>query len=128
MFGSLGLDGFKIFVVNNQETVINELLYNFKRCEAQSNKKLTLCSMKFCVNTRQKVSQKTKSQLTETAQNLFHLLEQFAKLKQSRCMNILILENRVQNLLTSDCGYFNCTFIKTYLIQTNRVKLCNIKN
>ena len=112
MFVSLGLDDFKIFVMNNQETVINELLYNFKRCEAQSNKKLTLCSMKFCVNTWQKMSQKTKSQLTETAQNLFHLLEQFAKLKRSRCMNILILENRVQNLLTSDSGPFHLYFYK----------------
>ena len=62
--------------------------------------------MKFCVKTWRKVSQKTKSQLTETAQNPFHLLEQLAKLKQSQCMNILILENRVQNLLTSDCGSF----------------------
>ena len=58
------------------------------------------------------MSQKTKSQLTETAQNLFHLLEQFAKLKQSQCMNILILENRVQNLLTSDCGPFQLYFYK----------------
>ena len=41
LFDSLGLDGFKIFVVNNQETVINELLYNFKWCQAQSDKKLT---------------------------------------------------------------------------------------
>ena len=112
LFDSLGLDGFKIFVVNNQETVINELLYNFKRCESQSNNKLTLCSMKFCVKTWRKMSQKTKSQLTETAQNLFHLLEQFAKLKQSQCMNILILENRVQNLLTSDCGPFQLYFYK----------------
>ena len=87
LFDSLGLDGFKIFVVNNQETVINELFYNFKRCESQSNNKLTLCSMKFCVKTWQKMSQKTKSRLTETAQNLFHLLEQFAKLKQSQCKN-----------------------------------------
>ena len=41
LFDSLELDGFKIFVVNNQETVINELLYNFKRYESQSNNKLT---------------------------------------------------------------------------------------
>ena len=52
------------------------------------------------------MSQETKCHLTETAQNLFHLLEQFAKLKQSQCMNILILKNRVQSLLTSDCGPF----------------------
>ena len=74
LFDSLGLDGFKMFVVNNQETAINELLYNFKRCESQSNNKLILCSMKFCVKKWRKMSQKTKSQLTETAQNLFHLL------------------------------------------------------
>ena len=112
LFDSLGLDGFKIFVVNNQEIVINELLYNFKRCKSQSNNKLTLCSMKFCGKTWHKMSQKTKSQLTETAQNLFHLLEQFTKLKQSQCMNSLILENRVQNLLTSDCGPFQLYFCK----------------
>ena len=51
--------------------------------------------MKFCVETWGKMQQKTKSQLQDTAQNIFHLLEQFAKLKKSRCMNILILENSV---------------------------------
>ena len=112
MFDSLGLDGSKIFVVNNQETAINELLYNFKQCESQSNNKLTLCLMKFCAKTWRKMSQKTERQLTETAQNLFHLLEQFAKLKQSQCMNILILENRVQNLLTSEFGPFQLYFYK----------------
>ena len=68
--------------------------------------------MKFWVNTWQKMSQKTKSQLTETAQNFFHFLKQFAKLKQSQCMNILILENTVQNLLASDCGPFQLYFYK----------------
>ena len=71
LFGSLGLDGFKVFVVNNQETIINDLLYNFEKCKSKSNSKLKLCSMKFCVNTWQKMPQKTRSQLTETAQNLF---------------------------------------------------------
>ena len=112
LFDLLGLDGFKIFVVNNQEKLINDLLYNFKRCESQSKVKLTLCSMKFCVEKWRQMPQKIKSQLTETAQNFFNLLEQFAKLKQTRCMNIIILENRVQNLLTSDCGHFQLYFYK----------------
>ena len=51
LFDSLGLDGFKVFVVDNQEKVINNLLYNFKRCKSTSTKnKLVLCSMKFCVD------------------------------------------------------------------------------
>ena len=90
LFDLLGLDGFKFFVVNNEETIINELLYDFKKCESKSNYKLLLCSMKFCVKTWHEMSQKTKSRLTETAQNLFHLMEQFPKLKRNQYMNILI--------------------------------------
>ena len=123
LFNSLGLDGFKLFVVNNQETVINELLYDFKRCESKSNRKLTLCSMKFCIKTWRKMSQKTKSQLTETAQNLFHLMEQFAKLKNSQCMNITILENRVQDLLTADCGPFQLYFYKNLFDPEEKSKI-----
>ena len=76
----------------------------------------------------QKMSQKTKSQLTETAQNLFHLMEQFAKLKKSQCMNILILENRVQSLLSSVEALSSYISIKTYLIQMKEVKFWIIKN
>ena len=45
--------------------------------------------LKFCVETWQKMSHKQKDQLTDTAQNYFHLLEQFAKLKGTCCMNII---------------------------------------
>ena len=82
LFDSFGLEGFKLFVVDNDKQIINDLLFNFKKCKSKSNQKLTLCNMKFCVETWQKMPQKTKNQLTETAQNLFHLLEQFAKLKK----------------------------------------------
>ena len=51
--------------------------------------------MKFCVDTWCKMSQKAKDQLTDTTQNFFHLLEQFTKLKKTKCMNISILENTI---------------------------------
>ena len=69
------------------------------------------------------MSQKTKSQLTETAQNLFHLMEQFAKLKNSQCMNIIILENRVQDLLTSDCSPFQLYFYKNLFDPEEKSKI-----
>ena len=77
------MDGFKLFIVDNDQDIINKLLYNFKKCEVKSTQKLKLCTMKFCVGTWQKMSQKRKDQLTDTAQNFFHLLEQFAKLKKN---------------------------------------------
>ena len=52
------------------------------------------------------MSQKTKGQLTDTAQNFFHILEQFAKLKKTHCNNILILKNQIQDLVSPNCGQF----------------------
>ena len=83
LFDSFGLERFKIFIVDNDQQIINALLYDFKECESKPAQKLKLRTMKFCVETWQKMFQKTKDQLTDTAQNFFHLLEQFAKLKKS---------------------------------------------
>ena len=81
LFDSFGLEGFKLFIVNNDEDIVDKLLYNFQKCKLEpGTQKLQLCAMKFCVWTWQKLDQKAKSQLTETAQNFFHLLEQFPKL------------------------------------------------
>ena len=97
LFDSFGIEGFKLFIADNDQDIVNELLYNFKKCESKSNKKLELCTMKLCVETWPKMSQKRKDQITDLAQNVFHLLEQFSKLKKTPCMNILILENQIQN-------------------------------
>ena len=62
------------------------------------------------------------SSTNNTAQDCFHLLEQFAKLKKTECMNILILQNNVEDLLGSNAVYFNYTFIKTCSIQMKKTK------
>ena len=125
LFDSFVLEGFKLFIVNNDRQIINQLLYNFKKCESKTNQKLQLCVMKFCVETWQKMSQKTKDQLTDTAQNFFHLLEQFAKLKKTHCMNLLILENTIQNLPTSTCGLFQLYFYKNLFDPDEKSKILN---
>ena len=74
LFDSFGLEGFKLFIVDNDRQIINQLLYNFKKCESKSTHKRTLCTMKFCVETWQKMSQKIKDQLTDTAQKFFSFI------------------------------------------------------
>ena len=73
------------------------------------------------------MQQKTKSQLKETAQNFFHLLKQFSKLKKNRCMNILILENAVQKLQTAICGSFQLYFYKNLFDPDEKSKIKNHK-
>ena len=50
-------------------------------------------------------------------------MEQFAKSKKSQCMNILVLENRVQNLLRSSCGSFQLYFYKNLFDPDERSKI-----
>ena len=123
LFDSFDIEGFKLFIVNNDQKTINELLYNFKKCDSKSSQKLKLCTMKFCAQTWQKMSQKTKDQLTDTGQNFFHLLEQFAKLKKTHCMNVLILENPIQDLISPNCGDFQLYFYENLFDPDERSKI-----
>ena len=51
LFDSFGIEGFKFFIVDNDQDTVNELLYNFKKCKSKSSQKLELCTMRFCVET-----------------------------------------------------------------------------
>ena len=33
LFDSFGIKGFKLFIVNNDQKIINELPYNFRKCK-----------------------------------------------------------------------------------------------
>ena len=68
-----------------------------------------------------------KEQLTKMAQNFFHLLQQFAKLKKSNDMNILILEQPVQDLASSNRGIFQLYFYKNLFNPNEKVKLLIMK-
>ena len=48
----------------------------------------------------------SKRTINKYCTNFSHLLEQFAKLKKTECMNILILENNVESITGSSCGEF----------------------
>ena len=69
------------------------------------------------------MSQKRKDQLTDTAQNFFHLLEQFAKLKKAHYMNILKLENQIQDLISLNCGQFQLYFYKNLFDPDEKSKI-----
>ena len=96
LFDSHGLEGFEYFIVDNDEKIIDKLLYNFENCKIDdANTKINLCTMTFDTNVWDKLPKNKKSQLNETATYFFHLLYQFAKLKQSKQMKIVIVETNL---------------------------------
>ena len=113
LLDSHGLEGFKCFIVDNDEKIIDELLYNFKNCKVDNaDTKIKLCTMTFDSAIWEKMSNQKKSQLNETATNFCHLLYQFAKLKKINKMNIVIVENNLQELSSITCGIFQLYFYK----------------
>ena len=113
LFDSHGLEGFKYFIVDNDEKIIDELLYNFKNCKVDNaDTKIKLCTMTFGSAIWEKMSNQKKSQLNETATNFFHLLYQFSKLKKINKMNIVIVENNLLELSSITCGIFQLYFYK----------------
>ena len=129
LFDSHGLDGFKYFIVDNDEKIIDELLYNFKNCKHDNaDAKIKLCTMTFDSTTWDRMSNHKKSQLNETATYFFHLFYQFAKLKKTNEMNIVIVENDLQELTSPTCGIFQLYFYKNLFNPSIRSTILEQKN
>ena len=62
LFDSLALEGFKFFVVDKDEAIIDELLYNFNKCRVSVvNQKLTLGTTKFSTDSWEKLPHTKKN-------------------------------------------------------------------
>ena len=113
LFDSHGITGFKYFIVDNDEKIIDALLYDYKKCKSNNPLfEIKLCSMTFDLNVWEKMPKQKKAQLNERATYFFHLLYQFGKLKKVNKMTIVIVENDLQKLTSSTCGIFQLYFYK----------------
>ena len=69
------------------------------------------------------VSKKKRPINRHCSKKFFHLLEQFEKLKKTHCMNILILENQIQDLISPNCGQFQLYFYKNLFDTAEKSKI-----
>ena len=74
LFNSLGLEGFKFFIVDNDENIIDELLYNFKKWKI-TNQKITLCTMKFSTNNWEKLVHTKKKTVNRYSSKRFSFIK-----------------------------------------------------
>ena len=129
LFDSHGITGFKYFIVDNDEKIIDELLHDYKKCKSNNPMfEIKLCSMTFELNIWEKMPKQKKAQLNETATYFFHLLYQFGKLKKVNKMTIVIVENDLQKLTSSTCGIFQLYFYKNLLDPALQSSIVSHKN
>ena len=91
LFDVFGIEDFKRFIVNNDQKIINELFYNFEKCDSKSSQKLKLCTMKFCIETWQKNVTEKKRPIKRHGSKLFLFIRTVCKTKENsllECSNI----------------------------------------
>ena len=70
--------GFKFFILSDDRAIIDKILYNVNGFNKKDNK-ISLVTVQFSVNAYEKLKESEINALTETAQDIFHTLAEFAK-------------------------------------------------
>ena len=103
LFDSFGFTGFKQFIVDNDENIIDKMLFNFKKIN-KKDIKTNLVSLTFFIESFKNNKGKYLDNLTNTAKDFFCLLSEFGKLKKKKKkIKIILLDDQLQELATGTC-------------------------
>ena len=108
LFDSFGFTGLKKFIIDNDEKVINKVLFNLKKF-GKNDRKITLISLTFSMGQYEKI--KDFNELQTTTQDLLHLMYEFGKLHDVKDeINVFSLDDQLQRIETDTCGIFQLYF------------------
>ena len=77
-FDSYGIEGMKHVIISDGRKTIGEIFKGIETID-QKDKKLTLCKLKFSMDAYERLKEKDIKKLSESAQDLFHLMHSFVK-------------------------------------------------
>ena len=109
-FDSFGLDGLKHFIVQDDKSIVQQILLGIEKMDRADNK-VILCKICFNLGACTTLSQDEVGSLSDTARNFFRFIQAFGiKLKLRHFVNISMVEDRLQDLDSSTCGIFQLYF------------------
>ena len=112
LFDSEGFLGFRIFILNSDNQVINKVLYNIKKFN-KSDTRIQCVELTFSVSEYRKLKSNEIQKLTNVAQDLFHLLSEYAYLKgHEHELKLICLDNEVQSAGSTTCENYQLYFLE----------------
>ena len=78
LFDLFEISGMKHFIVSDDKKIIGKVLKGLELADKKDNK-LTLVNLKFLINSYENLTNNEIKKLSETAQDLFHLIHSFGK-------------------------------------------------
>ena len=102
----LGTDGLKSFIIQDDQKVIEKILFGTKQL-TRTDKKITLVNIKFSLNACKNLSKNELDNLSDTAKEFFYFVQSFGdKLKLCDFVNLWVVEDQIQDLDTVNSGIF----------------------
>ena len=105
-FDSFGIEGLKHFIIQDDKKTVEKILLGIEKMD-RSDKKITLCKIKFNMGAYKQLSQEEIESLSEKARNFFYFINAFRiKQKLINFVNVWMVEDRIQDFDSVTCGIF----------------------
>ena len=75
-FDSFGIEGLRHYIIQDDKKTVEKILLGIEQMD-RSDKKITLCKIKFNMGAYKQLSQEEIESLSETARNLFYFINAF---------------------------------------------------
>ena len=109
-FYSFGADGLKSFIIQDDQEVIEKILFVAEQLTKTDNK-ITLVNVKFSLNALQNLTKNELDNLSDTVRGFFYFVQFFGvKHKLSDFVNLWVAEDRFQDVDSFNCGIFQTYF------------------
>ena len=103
---SKGFEGFKFFILSNNEALIDKLMYDVNKFNRKDNK-INLVTVQFLLPACKKLKERELKKLTTTAQDLCPVLAEFASYNNVKTqVKSTMVDDELQKINTSTCGNF----------------------
>ena len=124
LFDSFSIKGLRKFIIKDDEIIVSKVLKGIENFE-QDKTKLNLVQKNFSANSYSKLPENEKALLSDTANDLLHFIESFAKFERQNLIHLRLLEDSIQDIETDMCGLFQMFFYRNLFFPSNDSVLNN---
>ena len=106
LFDSYGFIDLKKFIIDNDSKLIDKFFYGLEKIN-KKDKKINLTHVQLNLASYKNIN---KRQLTRTAQDFFHTLNEFVKIHKKKVVDVFMVDDCLQNFESDTCGLFQLYF------------------
>ena len=94
LYDSFWVEGLKDFIIEEDKKIVEKFIKGIEKIE-RKDKKLTLVKLRFSAKIFRELKDNEKLSLSETAQDLFHFIENFGRYQNQANINMWILKDSI---------------------------------